>query len=788
MYFHKIHDPINFSFPDRFEPDSGRLRVAGESVELELSDLGGGIFRIRVQGQRWPEQYSQVKFGPDRGEKKRRRAPSQAEVRLGPCAEFEVLDADGACLLRSVPGEAFGVCGPAWLFHFELPSDAQFYGMGEKGVGFERSGLRTKFWNTDVWADFPMSLVRDGATDPMYASVPWVIIKQVNRYVGLLLNAAGAAFLRTPPSARSPADRRLWFGAPEGRPELFIIVGPTLAELTEKLQCWVGVTPRPPLWALGHQQCRWGYKSQAELEALAEQFEHHAIPNDGLWLDIDYMRGFRVFTVDDEHWPNLERGLKGLGERGYRVVPILDPGVKLDPGYEVYDDGERRRVFCLNPEGKPYVGYVWPGQTVFPDFSLERVREWWAERVAAFAQLGFDGAWVDMNDPSTGATENFEMLFDRGRKSHASYHNQYGAGMAEATRAGFERARPDERAFVLTRSAFIGTGRFAAVWTGDNISNWYHLRKCIELSLHLALSGIPFNGPDVPGFGDDPDAELAVAWYKVCFLFPFLRNHSQKGGRHQEPWTFGKSSRIIRRYIRLRYKLLPYLYQLFVEQERRGAAILRPLFYDHADAPELPLGEVADEFAVGPSLLQAPIVTPGVHARRVVLPRASWFDARNGAWRRGHRSISVRCALAETPLYIRAGSLIPMQVGERTDQRNDLSDIELHVFCPPGESALLDYTFDDGHSRAYQRGVESRARFEARATGDVVYVRAALEHAGAGPLTLRFVLHAPARALSVTLDGGPEQGLPLRDARVHLTGDPLSVRVSRPMRLGAARA
>jgi alpha-glucosidase len=783
VYFHKIHDPINFSFPDRFEPGSARLRVGGETVELALQDLGFDVFRVHVQGARWLEQYSQAKLGPTRGA--RRRAPSRAQVRLGPLAEIEVLDTDGVPLLRSVPGESFGVCGSAWLFHFELPSDAQFYGMGEKSVGFERSGLRTKFWNTDVWADFPMSLVREGATDPMYASVPWVIIKQVNRYVGLLLNAAGAAFLRTPPpSARGPTDRRLWFGAPEGEPELFIIVGPTLAELTEKLQRWVGVTPRPPLWALGHQQCRWGYKSQAELDELAAQFEHHAIPNDGLWLDIDYMRGFRVFTVSDEHWPDLQGGLARLRERGYRVVPILDPGVKLDPGYEVYDDGELRRMFCQNPEGRAYVGYVWPGQTVFPDFSLQRVRDWWAERVAAFARLGFDGAWVDMNDPSTGATENIDMLFDRGRKSHASYHNQYGAGMAEATRAGFERARPDERAFVLSRSAFIGTGRFAAVWTGDNISNWVHLRKCIEVSLHLALSGIPFNGPDVPGFGDDPDAELAVAWYKVCFLFPFLRNHSQKGARFQEPWTFGKSSKIIRRYIRLRYKLLPYLYQLFVEQERRGAAILRPLFYDHADAPELPLGEIADQFAIGPALLQAPIVTPGTYARRVVLPRATWFDARNGAFCRGNRSLSVRCALGETPLYIRAGSLIPMQVGVRTDNSNDLSDIELHVFCPPGDSASLDYTYDDGHSRAYQRGEESVARFEARATGDLLHVRARLLARGAGPLTVRFVLHGPSRALALTIEDGPEGRVALRDAKVVLTGEPLSVRASRPLVLG----
>ncbi len=295
---------------------------------------------------------------------------------------------------------------------------------------------------------------------------------------------------------------------------------------------------------------------------------------------------------------------------------------------------------------------------------------------------------------------------------------------------------------------------------------------------------MPFNGPDVPGFGDDADPELAVAWYKLCFLFPFLRNHSQQGVRFQEPWTFGKSSQIIRRYIRLRYKLLPYLYQLFVEQERSGAAILRPLFYDFADTPTLPLGEVSDQFLVGPALLQAPIVLPEVHDRRLVLPPPAWFDARNGAWRRGNKKLSVRCATGETPLYVRAGSLIPMQVGERTSNQNDLSDIELHVFCPPGTSAALDYTFDDGHSRVYARGKESRILFQAAARGSKVHITARAESAGYGPLQVRFVLHAPSDSL-VLEQNGTEQRLPLRDVKVHLTGDPLSAGTSRSISIGA---
>jgi len=778
VYFNKIHDPVNCSFPTSFDASRGRLAVGRHSLELDITDHGDDVFRVRVLGSPWPHQYSQARL-----ELPRAAAASLFRLTTGPRGELELAHPSLGCLLRSVPGQSFGVCGQAWLFHFEVPSEAQYYGMGEKGVGFERSGLKTKFWNTDVWADFPMSQVRTGVIDPMYANVPWVILKQGNQYLGLLLNNAGAAFLRTPPAKAPAAERRLWFGAPDGLPELFILVGPSLRALTEKFQRLVGVTPRPPLWALGHQQCRWGYKSQAELDALADQFEKHAIPNDGLWLDIDYMQGFRVFTVSEEHWPNVTGGLARLRGRGYHVVPILDPGVKVDPGYGVYDDGRRRRVFCLNPEGSPFVGYVWPGQSVFPDFSLPRVRKWWARRVSELASLGFSAAWVDMNDPSTGATESADMLFDQGSADHQSYHNQYGCGMAQATRAGFVQAYPEARPFVLTRSAFLGTGRHAAVWTGDNCSNWFHLKKSIEVSLHLALSGIPFNGPDVPGFGDDADAELAVAWYKVCFLFPFLRNHSQKGVREQEPWTFGRSSKVIRRYIRLRYKLLPYLYQLFVAQEACGAAILRPLFYDFDDTTELPLADLADQFLIGPALLQAPLVEPDTFQRSVVLPPGNWFDARNGAWHRGGRAVVVRAAEGETPLYVRAGSLIPMQVGERTRNDNDLRDIELHVFCRPGVKASLDYCFDDGHSVGYARGEQSRIVFDAEVRGGVLHMHARSESAGFGALTVRFILHAPLTELNLTT-GGVERRLPLRSAKVHLTGEVLTALTSRAVQIG----
>jgi alpha-glucosidase len=370
------------------------------------------------------------------------------------------------------------------------------------------------------------------------------------------------------------------------------------------------------------------------------------------------------------------------------------------------------------------VGFVWPGKTYMPDFSLPETRRWWAGYVKNFAALGSAGAWLDMNDPSVGAVELDDMRFDRGRQPHEYYHNQYALGMAKASREGFLAARPDERPFLLSRSAFISSSRHTAVWTGDNVSNWHHLRGCIPLSLGLALSGQPFNGPDVCGFGDDITPELAIAWYKAGFLFPFFRNHTSLRTRAQEPWSLGPAAlKIIGRYIRLRYKLLPYLYQCFIAQEQTGEAILRPLFYDYADTAGLPLAKISDQFMVGRDLRHAPVVIEDETIRDVVLPGDhAWFSSRDGRWLPGGRIYKIATTSVETPLFIREGALVPMQTGERTTAKNDLSKIELHCFLRRGSASTttLAYACDDGLSFAYQKGARTTAAFTASAEGNTL--------------------------------------------------------------------
>jgi len=459
-------------------------------------------------------------------------------------------------------------------------------------------------------------------------------------------------------------------------------------------------------------------------------------------------------------------------------VPILDPGVKVAEGYEIAASGTAAGIFCRNPEGLPYVGFVWPGRTWFPDYSLPEGRAWWAGYARQFREWGFSAAWIDMNDPSTGAAEVDDMRFQHGQWPHWTYHNLYATGMAQATWEGFKAAVPDERPFLLSRSAATGSSRWTALWTGDNWSNWHHLRLAIPGTLNLALSGLPFNGPDVPGFGGHADTDLAIAWYKAGMLFPFLRNHASKGTLPQEPWRFGPQAlQIIRHYVRLRYKLLPYLYQLWVAQARDGSAVMRPLFHDFENDDGLDLDRIDDQFLVGPALMQAPLVHQGEQRRGVALPGLRrWMDAGSGEFVAAGRSVHVHSDAASTPLYLREGELVPMQPGERTTQLSDLSDIELHVILGAGcdAEATLDYVFDDGLSYAYERGERGAVRLRATRAGDALRVQVQVLQAGFRPLKLRVVGYDGATSATLALPSGTVTQ-PLAADTWRFSGKPLKV-------------
>jgi alpha-glucosidase len=730
MHFHKFPYPANFQFINNASPGK-TIKTRLGNYRLDVSANKQDVYKIRISGKDWEQNDSQagLNFKPIKGMQS-----ANSRLSFDKKTGLRLENNNGETMLESLPIGFFGQNGEASIFQFKREEGTQFYGMGEKWTGFEHSKKITKFWNTDVFADFTKPSYTEGkpASDPVYLSIPYLVIKRGNTYVGLLLDNPHATFIATGLNISIANQMNLptkesiiLLGSERGQPNLYLIYGPSLRELTQKMQQLMGTTPLPPAWSLGYHQCRWGYKSAADLNALDINFRKHKIPVDGLWLDIDFMDNYKVFTLNKQHFPQPKQNLAKLTQAKRRVVPIFDPGVKLQAGYPVYERGEKANAFCLNSQGNHYVGLVWPGESVFPDFSLKNARDWWAGEVAKFARQGITSAWLDMNDPSTGFADNQEMLFDHGRQPHDYYHNQYALGMAMATRQGFLAVRPNERPFLLSRSGFTGSNKYTAIWTGDNCSNYYHLRNGLATSLNLALSGIPFNGGDIGGFAGDTNAPLIRDWYKAGFLLPFFRNHCIKGARQQEPWAFdAKTLSVSRRYIQLRYRLRPYLYQLFAEHELTGEAIIRPLFYDFADTKEQPLGLIADQFMVGSHIMQAPFVDKSLPKRKVLLPgKTHWFSISDGKWLTGGKNINVSASLADTPWYIRDGAILPAARTAPHEHEHRLQKIDFQLFFNRVNQSSINYVFDDGLTFDYQRGKRSGITLTVSRTGSKLAVQ-----------------------------------------------------------------
>lgn len=763
MYFTKFPYHANFVFAKSFTASSGRLSVGDNVLTGSFETYSDDVVRLSAKGKAWkPNKVLAPLNFPKSGK--------TARVKIGKDFGITVLDKKGKAVFQSTPGAGFGVSGAASMFKFQVPANSRFYGMGEKNLEtLELSGYRVKFWNTDVWSDFHFAQWLNHTTDPSYFSTPYLAVQAGSVWIGLLLNTAWPTFMETPGIDEDRVfvewqrtSKELILGAEGGEPDLVVLVADSLPELTRKLQKLVGVTPLPPAWALGYHQSRWGYGGK-ELLDLDRQFAELGIPCDGLWMDLDYMDGFRVFQYNRKIFPGGIRGVADkLAANKRRIVPIIDPGVKKEDGYEVYESGLEADIFCLNAENEPFVGLVWPGETVFPDFTMPKARNWWAGYARSFIEEGFGAAWVDMNDPSCGPVDPQGMRFNFGREPHAQHHNQYALGMQMATIQGFLKAQPRKRPFVLSRSGHTGSSRYSAIWTGDNMSSYYYLRLSIPTVLNMSLSGLPFAGPDVGGFGGDCTEGLMLDWIKAGFLFPFCRNHSVKDSKPQEPWAFsGSATGVIGRFIRARYKLMPYLYNLFMDQEEVGDPILRPLIYEFEDGKTQPIAKIKDQFLVGPSILQAPIVNEKPRSREAFLPGSlPWMEEGTGEWIKPGR-IHVAPGRAETPLFWRCGALVPMTIGTPRSNKRNFRNVEMHCFAPKNWTGKSEYLYraDDGETFNYRKGKRSSVKVTMTVSAGALAITTTDVQTGYGAINMRFIVYA--KFTKVTVNGKPAKLEPI---------------------------
>ncbi|MCC3376149.1 TIM-barrel domain-containing protein [Cohnella sp. REN36] len=582
-----------------------------------------------------------------------------------------------------------------------MTDESHFYGLGEKTGFLDKKGERYDMWNSDVYAPHVPDI------DALYQSIPWSIHFRYGRPAyGVLLDNPG----RTSFDMRTHGDRYL-IAAEKGELDLYVLGGPTLKDVVSRLTDLTGKTPLPPKWAIGYQQSRYSYMSQDEVLEVARTFRRKGIPCDVLYLDIHYMDEYRVFTWDPNRFPRPKEMMAELTELGFHLVPIVDPGVKRDPTFPIYQEGVANGYFCRKLEGEIFIGPVWPGPSAFPDFTDDQAARWWGDKHVHYIDHGIKGIWNDMNEPSVfndAKTMDPDVVHGNNGdpKTHEAWHNLYGMLMSKATQEGLKRGLGGERPFVLTRAGYTGIQRYATVWTGDNRSYWEHMAMSIPMVLNLGLSGIAFAGPDIGGFSHHTSGELLARWTQMGAFIPFCRNHSAIDTIRQEPWLFGERVEdVCRTYIGLRYRLMPLLYSLFHEASASGLPIVRPLLLEYPDDPEV--YNLCDQFLFGPDLLIAPILRPGTKARAVYLPAGVWYDYWTGERHEGGRQMLAEAPLETLPIYVRAGAIVPEQplrqhAGDAGEADTAEAPLMLRVYA--GESGSLRLYEDDGKTYAYELG------------------------------------------------------------------------------------
>jgi alpha-glucosidase len=700
-----------------FEKDGNSFSFHCEHGRVRLTILSDGIVRVRatqasdfgpdfsyaVANTRWPETKVVVAAVPAAGKARHYTIKTKKlsiSIATSPL-RIEFTTPDGEVLNGDDAKLGMGWEGPKGRSYRTLQTDEMFFGCGEKTSPFNKRGSTTTFWNTDDPNHTYLS-------EAIYVSIPFLISTRPGAHYGVFWDNTH----RTRFNLGQVEDEKHYIlESDAGEIDYYFFSGESVRDVVRGYTELTGRMWMPPRWALGFQQCRWSYMSADEIMDVAKNFRKRKIPCDVIYCDIDYMDGYRVFTWNPKTFPNPREMIKKLRNMGFHLVTIIDPGVKNDDGYFVCRDGKEKGMFLKNHDGSWFTGNVWPGECVFPDFTSERVRRWWGPWHKELLELGVAGIWNDMNEPAVwnhpGGTMPLDIRheYDGQWTTHERAHNVYGFNMARACHDALRAQRPNERPFVITRAAYAGIQRYSMVWTGDNQSLWEQLAVSIPECLNLSLSGVPFCGPDVGGFGRDCTSELLTRWTQAGAFFPFFRNHTAMNTRRQEPWTFGKEVEdICRRYISLRYQLLPYLYNLFHEAAHDGTPIIRPLFWEFPDDTD---GyTVDDQFLLGPSLLVAPVMKPGARQRAVYLPANSeWYDYWTKQKHTGGQYVTVPAPLDKLPLFVRAGSILPMtEPIEYADQKRS-NGIILDVY--PGKKTTGYLYEDDGESFDHERDAYS---------------------------------------------------------------------------------
>ncbi|HFE9681675.1 TPA: TIM-barrel domain-containing protein [Clostridium perfringens] len=571
-----------------------------------------------------------------------------------------------------------------------------YYGLGEKGGDLNKKGCYTENFNTD-----------DPETDDdsitYYKTIPFYVALKEEATYGIFFDNSFRSYFDM---GKERGDR-IFFGAIGGQIQYYFIPGENIKEVVKNYTALTGRMEMPPLWSLGYQQCRFSYFSQEEVRELVKTFEEKDIPLDVVYLDIDYMDGFRVMTFKTPNFDDAAGLISDLKEKGIRTITIIDPGVKVDEEYDVFKRGKEGNHFTKKLDGEIFIGAVWPGDSAFPDFSNKDCREWWKSELKKFiSEHGMDGIWNDMNEPCVFNNDHKTMLetclhnSDNGVIEHKEFHNRYGFEMSRCSKEAQEELHPNERGFSMTRATYAGGQRYSSVWTGDNMSLWSQMRMSISMNANLGISGFSFVGNDVSGFGLDSSEELFIRWMEMGPFISIFRNHSNMYTRRQEPWAFGpRAEKIAKKSIELRYELLPYIYDLYYISHKEGLPIFRPMIMEYEK--DMNLLNMREQFMLGENMIVAPVLYEGERSKTVYLPKGSWFNYFTREKLQGGKWYKLPCELDEILVFVKEGSIIPTYNKKFRNVKERPKNILLKVF---GENAKGFHYNDDGHTMEYLEG------------------------------------------------------------------------------------
>ena len=650
-------------------------------------------------------------------------------VRIDPQTLRLVVEDPGGKTITADTIDPVTLDGRGFTLKKAMPQAEHYFGLGDKTGGMDRRGYSFVDWNTDAFG-FTVG------QDPIYKSIPFVLgVGGEGGSYGLFLDNTWRTWF----DFGHREDNVLAMGGTDGPIDYYMIAGPTTGEVVRRYVDLTGHAPLAPKWALGYQQSRYSYGSADELRQVAGRLRQDHIPTDVLWLDIGFLDKNTPFTVDKQTFPDLPGLIADMGRRGMKVVTITDLHVAANRprgGYAPYDTGAVRNAFVHRPDGQVYVAPVWPGPSVFPDFTMASVRDWWGTLFKDQVAMGVAGSWNDMNEPAIFETPTKTMPLDTVHRiasddfaprtaTHAELHNVYGMENARATYDGLRGLAPDERAFVMTRASYAGGQRYAVTWTGDNSATWDHLKLSVQQIVNLGLSGFSYSAADVSGFAGGPSADLLTRWFEIGAFYPVFRDHSASGTPRVEPWVDGPAQEAIRRrFIEERYRLMPYFYALADQNARAGDPILRPVFYDYPTALHLSCDQ-SWSFTLGKALLVAPPPNPeSPQAYDICLPAGGWYDywtglragapeaavagpiqsatQATGETRATGDRLRVTPRLDTLPVFVRAGTILPRQAVVQSTSETPEGPLRIDVY--PGDDCAGTLYDDDGHSMAFAKG------------------------------------------------------------------------------------